>query len=108
MNELIGILCISTFMVYGQAYAYTLHNRTVAEIPLENYYLKVWIGSPLATVRQKNRELGASIGINGSFFCPRERAYSYCGADNSTSSDRIVAGVVHSKYPNDTGERGII
>jgi hypothetical protein len=104
----IFFLALLISILWQTTYGYIIHNRTVAEIPLENYYLKARIGSPLATVRQKNRELGASIGINGSFFCPAERAYNYCGANNSTSSDRIVAGVTHSKYPNDTGERGII
>lgn len=87
---------------------YIIHNKTVAEIPLEDYYFQTRVGSPLATVKEKNRALWASIGINASFFCPAERAYNYCGADNGTSSDRIVAGTIYSKYPNDTGERWII
>lgn len=103
------LLLLAIISTYGQiTYGYIIHNKTVAEIPLADYYFQTRIGNPLATVREKNRALWASIGINASFFCPAERAYSYCGADNSTSSDRIVAGVVHSKYPNDTGERWII
>jgi len=108
MKKIIATIIISSLQLSAFSFWYTLHNKTVAEISLENYYLKVRIGNPTATVRQKNRELWASIGINGSFFCPAERAYNYCGANNSTSSDRIVAWVVHSKYPNDTGERWIV
>ena len=92
----------------GYSLWYIIHNKTVAEIPLKDYTLEVRVGNPLATVREKARSLWASVAINGSFYCPAEKAYSYCGADNSTSSDRIVNGVAYSKYPNDTGERGIL
>lgn len=95
--------------LFGQTTnGYIIHNKTVAEIPLEDYYLQARVGNPLSTVREKNRALWASIGMNASFFCPAERAYSYCGADNGTSSDRIIAWTTHSRYPNDTGERWII
>lgn len=107
MKKFLAIIIVGT-IIQSTSYGYIIHNKTVAEIPLADYYLQTWIGNPLATVREKTRALWASIGINASFFCPAERAYSYCGANNSTSSDRIVAGTVHSKYPNDTGERWII
>jgi len=106
--SIILALCTLYFVLCTQTSAYTIHHKTVVEIPLDDYYLQIWVGSPTASVKEKNRSLGASIGINGSFFCPKESAYNYCGANNGTSSDRIVAGVVHSKYPNDTGERAII
>lgn len=108
MKKFITILIACILQLGAYSFSYTLHNRTVAEISLENYYLKTRVGNPVSSVRQKTREMWASIGINGSFFCPAERAYSYCWANNGTSSDRIVAGISHSKYPEDTGERGII
>ena len=108
MKKVVGLFCTCAFVLCTQVSAYTLHHGTVAEIPLENYYLKTRVGDPVSSVRQKTREIWASIGINGSFFCPAEGAYSYCWANNGTSSDRIVAWVHYSKYPEDTGERAII
>lgn len=88
--------------------AFTVHDNTVIEISLKDYELQTWVGDPIDSVIDQTRKLWASIGINGSFFCPAESAYRYCGADNSTSSDRIVAGKVDSKYRDDTGERGVL
>jgi len=104
----IYFLPILVILARSNSYGYIMHNKTVAEIPLEDYYLQTRVGNPLATVKEKNRLLWASIGMNASFFCPAERAYSYCGADNGTSSDRIVAWTSYSRYPDDTGERWII
>lgn len=99
------LLCI---MLAGTAQAFTVHDRTVIEIPLKDYELQTWIGKPVDDVINQTRKMGASVGINASFFCPAESAYRYCGADGSTTSDRIVAGEVYSKYRDDTGERGLI
>lgn len=107
MKKFLAIIIFGTIL-QNISYGYIIHNNTVAEIPLEDYYFQTRIGNPLATVKEKTRALWASIGINASFFCPAERAYNYCGANNGTSSDRIVAGTIHSKYPEDTWERAII
>jgi hypothetical protein len=53
------------------------------------------------------------VGINGTFFCPPERAYQRCRQPNDlgrpignvTSSERIIDGVDISRYRDDTGER---
>lgn len=106
MRKILGIIvCMSLRSI---ASAFTVHDKTVIEISLKDYDLQTWIGDPVDSVINQTRKLGASIGINGSFFCPAESAYSYCGADGSTSSDRIVAGKVDSKYRDDTGERGVL
>lgn len=98
-------LCIA---LWWSTNAFVVHDKTVIEIPLKDYNLETRVGDPIASVRDQTRLFGASVGINGSFFCPAESAYRYCGADNSTSSDRVVAGQVHSKYWDDTGERGVL
>ena len=44
--------------LFGQTTnGYIIHNKTVAEIPLEDYYLQARVGNPLSTVREKNRAL---------------------------------------------------
>jgi hypothetical protein len=51
--------------MYSFAGAYTIHNDSVIEIPLEDYDLKVRAGDPVDHVRNQTRAHGASIGING-------------------------------------------
>ncbi|MBP7062467.1 hypothetical protein KBA84_06835 [Patescibacteria group bacterium] len=98
-------MCI---ILSGTAQAFTVHDNTVIEISLNEYELQTWIGKPVDNVIDQTRKMGASVGMNASFFCPAESAYRYCGADGSTTSDRVVAGEVYSKYRDDTGERGIL
>ncbi len=100
-----ALLCI---ILSGTAQAFTVHDNTVIEISLNEYELQTWIGKPVDNVIDQTRKMGASVGMNASFFCPAESAYRYCGADGSTTSDRVVAGEVYSKYRDDTGERGIL
>gem|GEM_PF-2035067 len=57
MKKILGLLCTFSFVLCSQVSAYTIHNKTVAEIPLEDYYFQTWIGNPLATVREKTRAL---------------------------------------------------
>lgn len=104
-NIIVLWACIA---LWGSTNAFVVHDKTVIEIPLKDYNLETRVGDPIASVRDQTRLFWASVGINGSFFCPAESSYRYCGADNSTSSDRIVAGQVHSKYWDDTGERGVL
>jgi len=106
LKYLIGSIIMWACM-YSFAGAYTIHNDSVIEIPLEDYDLKVRAGDPVDHVRNQTRAHGASIGINGWFFCPAEWGYSYCGADNSTSSERIIQGEMIAKREN-TAERGIL
>ncbi len=102
------VMFIICLLLYGTASAFTIHDKTVVEIPLKDYELQTWVGKPVSSVLDQTRKMWASVGVNGSFFCPAESAYRYCGADGSTTSDRIVAGEVYSKYRDDTGERGIL
>lgn len=104
----IFLLLLVIEMTTSMASAFTVHDKTVIEISLKDYELQTWVGKPVSSVLDQTRKMGASVGINGSFFCPAESAYRYCGADGSTTSDRIVAGEVYSKYRDDTGERGIL
>lgn len=105
-NIILSIIVSLSFLATTQAF--TLHNDTVVEIPLDKYFLQTRVGTPTDSVRNQTRNHGASIGINASFFCPAESSYRYCGANNQTSSDRIVQGIPYAKYRDDTGERGII
>ena len=49
------ILLISTITIAGVANAYTIHEGSVIEIPLENYDLKVRAGEPVDYVRNQTR-----------------------------------------------------
>ena len=107
MKSLLSLFAI-ILGLQATSFAYTIHNKTVVEIPLADYTFETRVGDPIDNVRTETRGLWASVGMNGSYFCPAESAYRYCGADNSTTSERIVAGVSYSKYSGDTGERGIV
>lgn len=107
IKHLVGIMIIWACM-YTFVWAYTIHNNSVVEISLNDYDLKVWAWNPVDHVRNQTRAHGASIGINGGFFCPAEWGYSYCWADNSTSSERIIAGNIFAKFRDNTWERWIL
>jgi len=56
MKKFVAIIIFGA-IIHSTSYGYIIHNKTVAEIPLEDYYLQTRIGNPLATVKEKNRAL---------------------------------------------------
>jgi len=56
MKKFLAIIIFGTIL-QNISYGYIIHNNTVAEIPLEDYYFQTRIGNPLATVKEKTRAL---------------------------------------------------
>ena len=56
MKSLLSLFLI-IIAFQGISFAYTIHNKTVVEIPLADYYLETRVGSPVDAVRDETRSL---------------------------------------------------
>lgn len=56
MKKILSLFTI-ILSLQGISFAYTIHNKTVVEIPLADYTFETWVGDPTNAVRTETREL---------------------------------------------------
>lgn len=62
----------------------------------------------VASVETFVKSVWGDAGINASYFCPDEAAYTYCWRDGHTTAETIIKWVLYAQYGDDTWGRGII
>lgn len=104
----LGFLCL--VLSVGGTSAYSIVDDSVIKVDLQVDEIVAAV-TPTGTatnLRDLIDQRGGVAGMNGAYFCPDESAYSRCGDGNTTTSLRVVDGVLHSKYGKDTGTQGVM